>query len=330
MEDKPPRQLAPGQALRKTELISALSQNREEMKNSTRPRYFASNHGPVNRTGSYSLIHTPTSPKSQVACRSKNGGLSPENPVVLFPGDPLVVAERKARELAAEFPGVPLDQALALRRKRKRAAERAELDREMEGDRKKRARKTTSASAIVVSGTGSSRPKVDLAAWFRHGEKPVSLATSKGMAVGAVRVVKEAGKDGKGKGETEESPAVVEVADKARSSSVGKQATSSIESSAKEPQEIRKVKQFNASPSTVALKKPGSARPVFSMVEHVAGLKKALGFTSSLSRSCPRSYLLRHCGDVDGNWGEKNMYIYSAMVSSRTWISDNSNNNVRP
>lgn len=244
--------------------------------NSTRTRYFASNHGHVNRTGNYSLIHAPAPPKSQVARRSKNGGLSPENPVVLFPGDPLVVAERKARELAAEFPGVPLDQALALRRKRKRA----EVDKEMEGDRKKkRARKTTSASAAVAFGTGSSRPKVDLAAWFRHGKKPVSLTTSKGMAVGAVRVVKEAGKeDGKGKGkrkrETEKSPAVVEIADKARSSSVGKRATSSIESSAKKPQDIREVKQFNAPPSTVA-SKPGSARPMFSMTEQFAGLKKA-------------------------------------------------------
>lgn len=133
-----------------------------------------------------------------------------------------MVAERKARELAAEFPGVPLDQALALE-KRKRAAE-AEADADADKERgKKRARKATPASAAVVSGTGSSRPtsrpKVDLAAWFRHGKGPVNAAASKGTAVGVVRVVKETGKedgeDGNGKGKTkrkseeEESPAVV-------------------------------------------------------------------------------------------------------------------------
>lgn len=177
----------------------------------------------IRQTGNYSLIHAPAPLKEgPAAVRRKNCGLAPDNPVVLFPGDPLVVADRKARELAAEFPGVPLDQALALE-KRKRAAE-AEADADADKERgEKRARKATPASAAVVSGTGSSRPtsrpKVDLAAWFRHGKGPVNAAASKGTAVGVVRVVKETGKedgeDGNGKGKTkrkseeEESPAVV-------------------------------------------------------------------------------------------------------------------------
>ncbi|KAJ9192324.1 hypothetical protein DTO164E3_221 [Paecilomyces variotii] len=110
------------------------------------------------RPGNYGVVHGTTEQKGTV--RRKNGGLEADNPVVLFPGEPLVVATRKALELEKEFPGMPLDKALA-QKKRRIASEKESKDQPA----KKRVKASTTVSA------NPSKAKVDLAAWLQHSKR---------------------------------------------------------------------------------------------------------------------------------------------------------------
>lgn len=107
---------------------------------------------PSARPGNYGIVHGTAQQKGLV--RQKNGGLSADNPVVLFPGEPLAVAARKARELEKKFPGIPLDKALG-QKKRKMMAEKQNQP----------AKKIKTSTAIPHNKLES---KVDLAAWFEH------------------------------------------------------------------------------------------------------------------------------------------------------------------
>lgn len=116
-----------------------------------------SGNAPSARPGNYGIVHGTIEQKGFV--RQKNGGLAADNPVVLFPGDPLAVAARKARELEEEFPGMRLDKAL-VQKKRKIASEKEATDHPA----KKRVKSSTKLPDNQL------KPKVDLAAWFKRGE----------------------------------------------------------------------------------------------------------------------------------------------------------------
>ncbi|GAE00038.1 hypothetical protein PVAR5_8770 [Paecilomyces variotii No. 5] len=116
-----------------------------------------SGNAPSARPGNYGIVHGTIEQKGFVG--QKNGGLAVDNPVVLFPGDPLAVAARKARELEEEFPGMPLDKAL-VQKKRKIASEKEATNHPA----KKRAKSSTNTPDNQL------KLRVDLAAWFEHGK----------------------------------------------------------------------------------------------------------------------------------------------------------------
>ncbi|KAL1850586.1 hypothetical protein Plec18170_006871 [Paecilomyces lecythidis] len=117
-----------------------------------------SDNVPSTLPGNYGIVHGTTEQKG--FARQKNGGLAADNPVVLFPGEPLAVAARKARELEKEYPGMSLDKAL-VRKKRKIASEKEATDQSP----KKRAKSSAEMS------NNQPKTKVDLAAWFDHGKR---------------------------------------------------------------------------------------------------------------------------------------------------------------